>query len=122
MSLEAQPEPSSGKTVRDAQELTNLRLTEEKLRQDLLDLRRPYLFRNPQLLTALITSVGALVAVSLLVQENYFKIREERNNLQAAKTAQLDREAADARKRAEVAVTKAAEEAADARKRAEVAV
>src|SRR3954452_14244543 len=76
MSVEAQPEPSSGKTVRDAQELTNLRLTEEKLRQDLLDLRRPYLFRNPQLLTALITSVGALVAVSLLVEENYFKTRE----------------------------------------------
>ena len=43
-------EPSPNTTEHpEAQETINLRLTGEKLRQGLLDLRRPYVFRNPQL-------------------------------------------------------------------------
>src|SRR5262249_38879755 len=47
---------------------------------------RPYLLRNPQLLTALIPSVGALVGLFLLVEGNYFSLREERNRLQELQT------------------------------------
>jgi predicted house-cleaning NTP pyrophosphatase (Maf/HAM1 superfamily) len=61
--------------------------------------------RNSQLLTALITSLGAVIGVSLLIKDNYFKIRDERyalqdklNALQAVNTARLD---ADAKKTAE---------------------
>jgi hypothetical protein len=74
----------------------NLKLTEEKLRQELIDLRRPYLLRNAQLLTALITSLGAIIGVSLLVEENYFKTREQRNAFQEEQTKRLNAEAKDA--------------------------
>lgn len=78
------------------QEIINLRLAEEKLRQELLDLRRPYLLRNAQLLTALITSIGAIIGVSLLIEENYFKTREQRNAFQEEQTKRLNADAKDA--------------------------
>jgi WD40 repeat protein len=104
MAAGSQPEPASSRVPdKDKQDLTNTRLQEEKLRLELIDLRRPYLLRNPQLLTALITSIGAVIGVSLLLGENYFKIREERNNLQAQRTAQLEDKAREASLTAETA-------------------
>jgi hypothetical protein len=75
------------------QETENLRLTEEKLKLELAELRRPYILRNPQMLTALITSVGSIIGVSILIGHNYCKTRDELNNLQAEKTARLEQDA-----------------------------
>jgi DNA-binding transcriptional regulator PaaX len=83
------------------QKITNLQLSEEKLRQELLDLRRPYLFRNPQLLTALITTIGAGFGLYLLVTEDYFKVREQRNAFQEEQTKRLNVEAKAAKDRAD---------------------
>ena len=79
MSPPVEPSQSASADQKNQQEIINLRLTEDKLRQELVDLRRPNLFRNSQLLTALITSIGAIIGVSLLLEDNYFKIREQRN-------------------------------------------
>src|ERR1017187_6200361 len=104
MAMDTQPESSPDATPdREAQEIVNLRLTEETLRQQLMDLRRPYLFRNPQLLTALITSIGAIIGVFLLVQGNYFKNVEENNRLQAEKTERVRADAKQASDSAELA-------------------
>lgn len=90
-------DPSTSSSItseeKTQQEIKNLRLTETKLQQELLDLRRPYLLRNPQLFTALIASIGAIISVSILIGDNYYKTREELNNLQAEKTAHLDQDA-----------------------------
>jgi WD40 repeat protein len=75
------------------QESINLRLAGEKLRQELVDLRRPYLFRNPQLLTALITTIGAGFGLYLLISDDYFKVREQRNAFQQEQTERLKTEA-----------------------------
>jgi WD40 repeat protein len=86
------------------QEIRNLRLTEEKIQRELLDLRRSYLLRNPQLLTASITSIGAIIAAFILIGDNYYKTREELNQLQSEKTARLNVEAQQARENAKTAL------------------
>lgn len=96
-----QPEkPPSTDPDRQTQEIINQLLIEQKLRQELQDLKRPYLFRNPQLLTALITSIGAIIGVSMLVSENYFKVREVNNALQERETKRLNEEATEAARHA----------------------
>lgn len=60
------------------------------------DLKRPYLLRNPQLLTALITSIGAIIGVFLLVSDSYFKAREQNNAFQERETKRLNEEAKEA--------------------------
>lgn len=104
------------------QELKNLQVAEEKTRQELLDLHRPYLLRNPQLLTALITTLGAIIGISILVSDNYFKAREQLNKLTEEKTARIKQEAeaaiADSRtkqREAAEASANAAKQTADAR-------
>ena len=92
---------------RQDQELINLRLTEEKLRQELNELRRPYIFRNSQLLTALITTVGAIIGVSMLISDNYFKIRDQLNVQQATETKRLNAEALKAKEEAAKSQTEA---------------
>jgi hypothetical protein len=90
------PEPSpTPPDLKAQQDIINMRLAEEKLRQELLDLRRPYLFRNPQLLTALIASVGAIVGAIVLINGDFYNVQKERNALLADKT---DRLRADAEK------------------------
>jgi chromosome segregation ATPase len=80
--MDPQSDPLPDATIRrEALEIENLRLTGEKIRRELLDLRRPYLFRNSQLLTALITSIGAIVGLSILISEDYFKAVLARNQL-----------------------------------------
>src|SRR5579863_6608080 len=104
------PEPELNPKAR--QELVNLQLTEEKLRQELLDLRRPYLFRNPQLFTAFIASVGAIVGALVLISGNYYNVQRERNALLADETKRMNedslriKEEADATKSA-AEITKA---------------
>jgi hypothetical protein len=68
-------------------------LAAEKLRREIADLKRPYLLRHPQVLTALLTSMGVLVGAWILAQENYFKVREERNRLQDFQTQRIAEEA-----------------------------
>jgi len=104
------------------QELKNLQLAEEKARQELLDLHRPYLLRNPQLLTALITTLGAIIGISILVSDNYFKAREQLNKLTEEKTVRIKQEAEDAiadsrakQREAAEASANAARQTADAR-------
>jgi hypothetical protein len=120
----------------ETQEAINLQLTGDKLRRELADLQRPYLFRNPQLLTALISSVGAVIVAGMLIKDKYYSIIDQRNQLQATLTAQLNleakkatEEAANARAEAaasvaaaEVAKSKAATEAAKARAEATASV
>ena len=84
-----EPSPNATSDQKTQQEIINLRLAEEKLQHELLDLRRPYLLRNPQLLTALIASVGAIIGVLMLVHENYFKAREQNNVFQEKETNQI---------------------------------
>jgi hypothetical protein len=78
---------------KSAQELANLKLAGEKLRIELEDLARPYLFRNPGLFTASITAIGALAAAALLIYNNYNQVVRERNQLEEEKTAKLKSEA-----------------------------
>ncbi len=108
-------------TLKLQQELKNLQVAEEKMRQELIELRRPYLFRNPQLLTALITTLGAIIGISILVSDNYFKAREQLNKLTEEKTARVKIESENTSKAAEKAVADAKAkliEAADTMKQA----
>src|SRR5579863_2247202 len=100
------PEPELNPKAR--QELVNLQLTEEKLRQELLDLRRPYLFRNPQLFTAFIASVGAIVGALVLISGNYYNVQRERNALLADETKRMNEDSLRAKKDADA--TKSAAE------------
>ena len=108
MNPQPEPLPNAAPDPKTQQEIINLALAEEKLRQELLDLHRPYLFRHPELLTALIASIGAIIGVSMLISDNYFKIRDERyalqdklNNLQAERTAATKAEAEKTKEEAE---------------------
>ena len=89
---QAPPTPTR-MSEKEAQELRNLRLAEDKLTRELSELSRPYLFRNPQLLTALITSIGALITIFILAQNNYFESRKELNELRNEKAEKAEKAA-----------------------------
>ena len=102
MVAQSNPLPDA-RTDRETQEVINLRLTGQKIEQEVLDLRRPYLLRNSQLITAAITSIGAIAGLVVLVSGDYFnavKARYELLELQAqvakkeadAKTAEANNE------------------------------
>jgi hypothetical protein len=56
-----------------AQELINLQLAAEKTRIEIAQLQRPFIVSNPQLVTAVVTTVGALVGAYILISQNYFQ-------------------------------------------------
>lgn len=101
------------------QEAINLHLAGEKLGLELSSLRRPYwqqLLSNPQFLTAMIQTVGAVIGVSLLIHNNYFEVQSKLNQLLAEKAkgqvADAEKQAADAKR----ALSQANEEKEKARK------
>jgi WD40 repeat protein len=93
----------------ETQEAINLRLTGEKIRWELVDLQRPYLFRNPQLLTALISSLGALIVAGMLIEDKYYAIQKLLNDKQAAETKQLNADAETAKANAAKVIGEAAQ-------------
>lgn len=55
-------------------EIEKLELEKKKLRADLVDLKRPYIMRNSQLLTAVIATVGAVIGLGIALEKDYFKM------------------------------------------------
>jgi WD40 repeat protein len=53
-------------------EIEKIELEKDKLREEIRELKRPYLFRNAQLLTAAIASIGAVITLSIALQKDYF--------------------------------------------------
>lgn len=86
-------EESESFRVKQDIEIRNLELAEQKLLQELADLRRPYLLRNSQLLSSLVTSIAAFITAIaaiiggyVLIRGNYFQLEDALNKQQAQET------------------------------------
>jgi WD40 repeat protein len=62
-------------------EVENLALVKEKLDAELADAKRPYILRNSQLITTIIATLGAVIALGIALNKDYFgMLRTEATN------------------------------------------
>jgi len=73
---ESNKRASAGEPALDADEALRRRKLNadvEKVEFELAELRKPYILRNPQVVTSLIATLGAIAGIFVLLQNNYFQ-------------------------------------------------